>query len=145
LARVVKSIRIDAPPEHVFALATDVTRQPDWTTFVKEGLITSGDGRSAGTTDRTVIKVGPRATKAENVWTEYATGEVFARRATSGMQMEEKLTFTSAGNSTEVQWMVVYQPPMGALGKFMDAFMMNRVYQNEIEASLDRLKSELES
>jgi uncharacterized membrane protein len=144
LARVVKSIRIDAPREHVFALATDVSRQPDWTTFVKEGLITSGDGKSTGTTDRTVVKVGPRSTKAENVWTEYRTGEVFARRATSGMEMEEKLTFTPVGNGTDVQWMVVYNPPLGILGKFMDIFMMNRVYQNEIEGSLERLKAELE-
>src|SRR3972149_6818613 len=112
MARVLKSIRIDAPREHVFALATDIARQPDWTTFVKEGLITSGDGKSAGTTDRTVVKVGPRATKAENVWTEYATGETFARRATSGMQVEERLTFTPAGNSTDVEWLVNYTPPM---------------------------------
>jgi len=27
----------------------------------------------------------------------------------------------------------------------MDVFMMNRVYQNEIEASLERLKAALES
>src|SRR5207249_10193766 len=53
LARVAKSIEIDAPREHVFALATDIGRQPDWTTFVKEGLITSGDGKSGGTRDRT--------------------------------------------------------------------------------------------
>ena len=145
MARVVKSIRIDAPREHVFALATDVTRQPDWTTFVKEGLITSGDGNSAGTTDRTVIKVGPRATKAESVWTEYNAGERFARRATSGMQMDERMLFTSVGNGTDVQWAVTYAPPLGPLGKFMDVFMMNRVYQNEIEASLERLKAALET
>ena len=145
MAKVVKSIRIDAPREHVFALATDVTRQPDWTTFVKEGLITSGDGKSAGTTDRTVVQVGPRATKAESVWTEYTTGERFARRATSGMQMEERMLFTPVGNGTDVQWAVNYTPPMGPIGKFMDVFMMNRVYQNEIEASLERLKEALET
>ena len=145
MAKVVKSIRIDAPREHVFALATDVTRQPDWTTFVKEGLITSGDGKSAGTTDRTVVQVGPRPTKAESVWTEYTTGERFARRATSGMEMEERMLFTPVGNGTDVQWAVRYTPPMGPLGKFMDVFMMNRVYQNEIEASLERLKEALET
>jgi uncharacterized membrane protein len=145
MARVVKSIRIDAPREHVFALATDVTRQPDWTTFVKEGLIISGDGKSAGTTDRTVIQVGPRATKTESVWTEYNSGERFARRATSGMQMEERMLFTPVGNGTDVQWAVSYTPPLGILGKLMDVFMMNRVYQNEIEGSLERLKAELET
>jgi len=144
VARVVKSIRIDAPREHVFALATDITKQPDWTTFVKEGVVTSGDGKSAGTTDRMVIRVGPRATTAENIWSEYATGEVFGRRTTSGMAMQEIMTFTAAGNGTQVEWAVDYTPPMGALGRFMDVFMMNRVYQNEIEASLENLKKELE-
>jgi len=145
LARVTKSIQIDAPREHVFALATDIGRQPDWTTFVKEGLITSGDGKSAGTRDRTVFKVGPRATKAENLWTAYNPGELFARRSVMGITQEETMQFTAAGNSTLVQWTVNYQPPLGPLGRFMDVFMMNRVYQNEIEASLERLKAALES
>lgn len=145
MARVVKSIRIDAPREHVFALATDLSRQPDWTTFVKEGSITSGDGKSAGTTDRMVVQIGPRATKSEGLWTEYTTGERFARRATSGMQMEERMLFTAVGNGTDVQWSVSYEPPLGPIGKFMDVFMMNRVYQNEIEGSLERLKAELET
>jgi len=145
LARVAKSIQIDAPREHVFALATDIGRQPDWTTFVKEGLITAGDGKSAGTRDRTVFKVGPRATKAENLWTAYNPGELFARRSVMGMTQEETMQFTPAGNSTLVQWTVNYQPPLGPLGRFMDVFMMNRVYQNEIEASLERLKAALES
>ena len=136
MARVAKSIQIDAPREHVFALATDVSRQPDWTTFVKEGLITSGDGKSAGTRDRTVFKVGPRSTKAENLWTAYNPGEIFARRSVSGMSQEETMQFAPAGNGTLVEC---------PLGKFMDVFMMNRVYQNEIEASLERLKAALES
>ena len=145
MARVAKSIQIDAPREHVFALATDVSRQPDWTTFVKEGLITSGDGKSAGTRDRTVFKVGPRATRAENIWTAYNPGELFARRSVGGMKQEETLQFTPTDNGTLVQWDVNYQPPLGPLGKFMDVFMMNRVYQNEIEGSLERLKAALES
>ncbi len=91
MARVAKSIQIDAPREHVFALATDIGRQPDWTTFVKEGLITAGDGKSAGTRDRTVFKVGPRATKAENLWTAYNPGELFARRSVMGMTQEETM------------------------------------------------------
>src|SRR5207249_10188049 len=37
LARVAKSIEIDAPREHVFAPATDTGRQPDWPTLGQEG------------------------------------------------------------------------------------------------------------
>jgi len=145
MARIVKSIQIDAPNEHVFALALDFSRQPEWTTFIKEALITSGDGKSVGTTDRSVLKVGPRSSKSEGEWTEYNAGEVFARRSSGGMSMEEKMTFTPADGGTRVEWMVDYKPPMGPVGAFMDAFMMNRVFQNELEASLENLKTALET
>ena len=145
MARIVKSVQIDAPREHVFALALDFSRQPEWTTFIKEALITSGDGKSAGTTDRSVIKVGPRASESEGEWTEYKAGELFARRSIAGMSMRERMTFTPADGGTWVEWEVVYKPPMGPLGRFMDAFMMNRVFQNEIEASLENLKVALET
>ncbi len=145
MARIVKSIQIDAPRDHVFALALDFARQPEWTTFIKEALVTAGDGKSAGTTDCTVIKVGPSARKTESVWTEYQAGEKFARRATSGMTLEERITFAESGGGTRVEWTVDYQPPMGPLGAFMDVFMMNRVFQNELEASLENLKAALET
>jgi uncharacterized membrane protein len=61
------------------------------------------------------------------------------------MKQEERMLFTSVGGGTDVQWAINYTPPMGLLGKFMDVFMMNRVYQNEIEGSLERLKAELET
>ena len=145
MARIVKSIQIDAPNEHVFALALDFSRQPEWTTFIKEALVTSGDGKSVGTTDRSVLKVGPRSSKSEGEWTEYKAGETFARRSSGGMSMEEKMTFTPTGGGTRVEWTVDYKPPMGPLGAFMDAFMMNRVFQNELEASLENLKVALET
>ena len=145
MARVVKSIRIDAPREHVFALATDITRQPDWTTFVKEGVITSGDGKSAGTTDRMVIQVGPRPTKAEHTWTEYNS-----RRAVCPARHEGHAD--GRAHDLHACWQrhrrsvgCNYTPPMGPIGAFMDVFMMNRVYQNEIEGSLERLKEALET
>ena len=112
---------------------------------MKEGAITSGDGKSARTTDRTVVQIGLRPTKSEHTWTEYNTGERFARRATKGLEMEERMLFTQVGNGTDVQWAVTYRPPFGPLGAFMDIFMMNRVYQNEIEGSLERLKAALET
>jgi len=145
MARITKSIQIDAPHDHAFALALDFARQPEWSTFIQESIVTSGDGSSAGTTDRTTIKVGPRASVNENLWTEYQAGEKFARRATSGMSIEERLTFAESGGGTLMTWMVDYKPPMGPLGAFMNVFMMNRVFQNEIEASLENLKAALES
>lgn len=145
MAKIVKSIDIDAPREHVFALAVDPAKQPEWSTFIKEVTITSGDAKSAGTTDRCLIKVGPRATPVEAEWTEYNPNEAFARRATSGMVMQGRMAFTQSNGGTRVQWTIDYTPPMGMLGKLVSVIFMDRVFQNEVEASLENLKTALES
>lgn len=144
MPRIRKSIDIDAPREHVFAYATDVSKHPEWTTFIREAQIISGDGKSQGSSDRSVVKVGPRAQTVEFLWTEYQPNEIFARRATSGMALEERITFTPNDGGTRVEWTVTYTPPLGPLGAFLDVFFMNRVYQNEIEASLENLKAQME-
>ncbi len=145
MPRIHKSIDIDASREHVFALAVDPARQPEWITFIKEIEITSGDGKSAGTTDRCVFKLGPRTQTFEAEWTEYKANESFARRATSGATMQGRMTFTPTDGSTLVQWTVEYRPPFGPLGALFDLLFMNRVFQNEMEESLDKLKEALES
>lgn len=137
-------IDIDAPREHVFALAADVSKHADWTTFIKETAITGGDGKSAGTTDKRVIKVGPQRKVLEDEWTEYAPGEAFARHFTGYFVGDEKIALTPSGNATHVEWTVDYTPPFGILGKFGALFMMARIFQNEVEASLENLKRELE-
>lgn len=145
MPHLVTSIEIDAPREHVFALAADVARQREWTTFIKEVAITSGDGKSEGTTDETVIKVGPQSHDLQGTWTEYKPGEVFARRFTGYMQMTDRMTFTPSGRGTRVDWTVDYKPPFGLIGAVMAVVFMARLFQNELEASLERLQTALES
>jgi uncharacterized protein YndB with AHSA1/START domain len=144
MPRLTASIDIAASREHVFATAADPAKQPEWTTFIKEISITSGDGKSEGTTDHTVIKVGPRPHKLEGTWTEYKPGEALARRFTGYMDLQERMAFATANGGTRVQWSVNYKPPFGVVGKFMAWFMMARIFQNELEASLENLKKTLE-
>ena len=145
MPRLKAVIDIDAPREHVFALAADVSKQPEWTTWIKEVTITSGDGKSAGTTDRTKFKVGPMPQMLDTTWTEYTPAEAFGRHFAGYLKADEKMTFTPANGGTRVEWAVNYTPPFGILGKFMAWFMMARFFQNELEASLENLKAELEA
>lgn len=141
---ILKSIDIDASPDNVFNYVTNVSTQPDWIKFLKAIDITSGDGQTKGTTDRSVIKLGPRAQEVEALWTEYDPPRTFARKATSGMEMEGRMTFEPSDDGTHVEWTIGYRPPMGALGMVVDVLFMNRVFQNEIEESLESLKAQLE-
>jgi len=144
LPSILKSIDIDASPDNVFNYVTNVSTQPDWIKFLNEIDITSGDGQTKGTTDRSVIKLGPRAQEVEALWTEYDPPRLFARKATSGMEMEGRMTFEPSDDGTHVEWTIGYRPPMGSLGMVVDVLFMNRVFQNEIEESLERLKEQLE-
>ncbi len=144
MPKIRKSIDIQAPRDHVFAYAAKPDSQPEWATFIKQIDITSGDGKSEGTTDRCLVKLGPRAQPVEAVWTEYKPGEVFARKSTSGMAMQGRMTFDSSGEGTSVEWTIQYTPPLGPPGAVVDLLFMNRVFQNEIEASLENLKAKLE-
>jgi len=139
-----KSIDISASPQNVFDYVTDSSTQPDWITFIREVEITSGDGKSEGTTDRCLFKLGPRAQILDAVWTEYDPPRSFARKATSGPEMEARMTFEPRDDGTYVEWAVDYRPPMGPLGALIDALFMNRLFQNEMEESLESLKAQLE-
>ena len=144
MPRIRKTIEIEASPEHVFSYATNASTQTGWIKFLKQIDITSGDGQSQGTTDRCVVKLGPRAQAVDAVWTEYDSPRAFARKATSGMEMEGRMTFQPSDAGTRVEWTIGYKPPMGPLGALVDALFMNRVFQNEIEESLESLKAQLE-
>ena len=144
MPRILKSIDIDASPDKVFSYVTNASTQPDWIKFMKQVDITSGGDLGKGTTDRSVIKLGPRAQTMEALWTEYDPPRSFARKATSGMEMEGRMTFEPTDDGTHVEWVIGYRPPLGALGLMTDALFMNRVFQNEVEESLESLKAQLE-
>lgn len=144
MPRLRAAIEIDAPREHVFALAGDLAKRPEWTTFVKEVTVTSGDGKTVGSTDRLVGKIGPLPNTWEGELTEYTPGEAWARRFSGYFEGDERITLTPAGNATAVEWRVNYTPPFGFVGKLGAALFMARVYQNELEGSLDNLKAALE-
>jgi uncharacterized membrane protein len=144
MPRLKAAIEIDAPREHVFALAADITKHPEWTTFIKEVVLTSGDGKSQGSAAKRVIQVGPQKNNLEDTITEYEANEVMGRRFIGYLEGEDRLTFSSAENGTRVEWRVNYTPPFGIIGKIGALLVMARVFQNELEASLDTLKAQLE-
>ncbi len=146
MPRFSAAIEIDVAPDHVFATAGDLKKRPDWTTFVKDVTITSGDGKSAGSSDQTIAKIGPQRNKWEGTLAKYEPGQELVRKFGGYFEGEERMTFTpTESGGTRVEWYVDYTPPFGIIGKFGAWFMMARIYLNELEASLENLKTALET
>lgn len=137
------SIDIDAPREHVFAAAEPV-KMPEWTVHVADVTVTDGDGKSAGTKDRTIISVTPRKNTLESEWTEFTPGEAWARNFRGYLKGVERISLSEVDGGTRVEWTYNYTPPFGFIGKIGALLVMSRVVQNNMESSLETLKRELE-
>lgn len=144
MPRIERSIEIEAPRAEVFAYATKEESQVAWVSFLKEYQITSEEKQGRGVTERAVIQIGPRAEETRTVWSEYVPEHLLARRSTSGFQMESRLRFSTLEDGTRVAWTIDYTPPMGPLGRVVDLFLMRRLFINQVEDSLERLKRHFE-
>jgi|DewCreStandDraft_5_1066085.scaffolds.fasta_scaffold01736_10 uncharacterized membrane protein len=146
MPRIRKGIDIEATPEQVFAEIADPARQTEWALPFREIEVVEGDGKSQGSVQRWQFKVGPRAETLTAIVTDYKENRSIAREVREGpLAYRDRLSVVpQTGEVTRVEWLVEYEPPMGMLGRLMDALLMNRVFQNDIETSLERLKVRLE-
>jgi uncharacterized membrane protein len=144
LPHIRKSIDIQATPEEVFAQAVDPDNQTVWSLFLKNVDVIFGDGKSEGSSFRWTFKLGPRAQSVEAVISEYRENQAYGRRAVRQFNLEDKMLFSPSDGGTRVEWDIEYKPPFGLLGTMMDALYMNRVFQNDIESSLENLKAQIE-
>src|SRR5688572_12070822 len=143
MPRVDNAIDIKAPRDKVFQYISDVTTHPEWVKWTKRAEVTSPE-RGLGATDAYLMQVGPQRQHVEEVVTEYKDGQLFTRRHTKGMPMTDRLAVVTLGDNTKVAWSVEYTPPMGAMGKAMDALFMSRLFDQLMKDSLNLLKDRLE-
>lgn len=146
LPRLDNTIDIQIARDKVFQYVADVKVRPDWVKWTKSADVTSiAESQGVGATDIMLMQVGPRKETVEGIVTEYKSGQLFTRRHTRGMQMTDRLATVSVGNATKVAWTVEYIPPMGALGKLIDAAFMVRLFDQLMKDSLSILKERLET
>ena len=145
MPRLDNAIDIKAPKDKVFAYISDVTTHPEWVKWTKSAEVTSAEGRGVGATASGLMQVGPRKEKVETLVTEYKEGEFLTRRTTQGMEMTDRLAVVPLGDTTKVAWSVDYTPPMGPMGKMMDALFMVRLFDQLMKDSLTNLKTQMET
>jgi len=147
MPRIRKSVDIEAPPGHVFAEVADPAKQVEWALPFREIELVEGDGISQGSVQRWLFKVGPRAYRLDAVVSDSRQNETFARQVREGpLALRERFfILPQSGEVTRVEWVVEYEPPLGLLGRLLDALFLHRVFQNDMEASLERLKRRLEA
>jgi uncharacterized membrane protein len=145
VTRVDNWIEIKAPKEKVFSFVSDLEARPQWVKWAKDTEVTSMHKAGAGTTDRETMQVGPQKQKTEGLVTDFQDGFTVARRLTKGMDLNERISVLNMGDATKVSYSVEYTPPMGMMGRMMDALFMAKLLDQLMEDSLTILKERMEA
>ncbi len=146
MTRVERSIEINAPPEKVFDLLTDLNRLEEWATIAGDAEQLPPAPLAEGATWKHNVKVA--GVQLEGDWRVVAIDrprlvEYEATRSGGGsLKMRQSVSPTDGGSRVELE--VDYELPWGVLGQAVDKLVVERGNEREADQSLQNLKDILE-
>ena len=146
MTRIERAIEIDAPPERVFELLTDLDRLQEWATIAGDTDNPPAKPLAQGATWKHKVKVA--GVELESDWTVAAIDAPrfveYDATGTAGawLKMRQRVAPSAQGSRVELE--VDYELPLGALGQAVDKLVVERRNEREAEESLQNLKSILE-
>jgi uncharacterized membrane protein len=141
MARVEKSVHIDAPVERVFAYLRDPMSNLEWLPGIMEVTNVSGEG--VGARFRWVYKMAGIALEGESTALEFVPNEQFVTESKSGIISTWNWDFAPDNGGTKIELTVDYVVPIPVLGKLAEAVV---VRQNErvLDTALENIRSRME-
>ena len=144
MARVEKSIEINAAPERVWPMIS-WEKVPEWYAPFKKVEHVSGEKNKVGETVRIIGEIaGVKADwNAEN--TEVIENEKAAWRTSGGNFTGFGVTaLTSTKAGTKVTQTMDYDLPYSYLGKLIDKLRVHKAMENSFDVGLNKLKDMIE-
>jgi uncharacterized membrane protein len=134
---------VDAPPDKVFALTIDATRDPEWNSSVVEVKDVTGLLDRVGASYVAILKLGGR--RLETRW-EVSKVErprllELAATAPGGGHATSTTTFEPAGGGTDMTIEVDYELPGGFVGGVADKLFVERAIERDIKHSIENFKA----
>lgn len=146
MARIERSVEINASPTEVFELLTDLDRLSQWATVAGETENPPDKPLRTGQSWQHGIRVGGMTITAD--WRvagleapRYVEYEVTAP-GDGRMNMKQRISPTQQGSLVELE--IDYELPGGLLGQLADRVYVERRNEREAESSLQNLKDLLE-
>lgn len=131
MAKVERSVTINAPVDKVFAYITDSANQLEWLPSITDVRDVTGQG--VGQRWGWTYKMMGLPLKGEDEVIEYNTNQRYAHKSTSGIQSTWTYTFNTEAGGTRLNLVVEYTIPVPVLGKVAERLVLR---QNEREADL---------
>ena len=129
---------VEAPIELVFDYAVDFKHTPEWNVnaiaMAAEAPLTKVGDTFSGT-----MKLLGQTYTGEGVVTEFDRPRLIAFTSTSpgGGRQDWTSHFTRVGTGTDIDTEIVYEVPMGLIGKIGDKLFLERIIQRGFDQSRD--------
>ncbi|HYZ78515.1 MAG TPA: SRPBCC family protein [Gaiellaceae bacterium] len=140
VAEIHKSVTIDAPAERVFDLLDDPSAIPSYTPSVERVEDVRQSEQRIGDTFRVIYKAVGMTFEEKFTVIEHNRPTRLASRFENGMKGTFVYQVTPQGEHTALTVDVQYELPGGALGKAVDALLLERANEKTIEKQLDNLR-----
>ncbi len=140
MAEIRKSLTIDATAGELFDIVEDPSKLPKFVPNVSEVVDIQRTDRRVGDTFRVIYKVLGLTFDEQFTTTEYDRPTYLTAAFKGGMNGTFRWSFEPHGTQCKVNVDIHYDVAGGALGKAVDAVMLERTNAKAIEGMLDNLR-----
>ena len=146
MSQIRKELEIAARPETVFAVLTDVSRLPDWSTITLKTHDPTPGKLKKDETFRQTLRVLGRSIETDWTVTELDSPRRVAYEASgpAGAQLKMRQTIEGGEGRSIVTFDLEYELPGGFIGDIAD-FVVGRRNERELEHSMQNLKDLVEN
>ena len=143
MVRAQLNTTIKRPVDEVFAVMSDLSKNPKWISAVNETTKTSDGPIGVGTTWHSVGKFLGRRVESDTVYTEFEPNRKFTFEATTPFPMTVAFTFESVAGGTGVEQVVDAEP--GGFFKLAGPLLVaaaKRQFQNDLDTLRDLMEAD---
>ncbi len=138
-----RSIIINAAPEAIANITDDATRLPEWYAGIQEAT-PDATYPEAGGTVQAVYKAAGISFKIKMTSKEYERGRVAATEMDGMITGINRWVYTPQGDGTNVTVTFDYEMPGGGIGQAVNKLIIEKMNADNLEKSLNQLKSLVE-
>ncbi len=141
MAKVKRSITINAPVEKVFNYLADPMTTPDWVPSLMEVKDVSGSG--VGQHYRWTYKMAGVLLEGETTVTEHIPNERRATQSKGGATSTWILNFETHNGGTMLELDIEYTSPIPVIGKLAEKIVLKR-NEREADLAMANIKEQME-
>ncbi len=144
MAKIEKSITINAPVKKIFEYVSNAETTPDWLPGMVEVKDVKRTEEGVGSTYKWFYKMAGMRLEGETTTEEYVPEKKMVARSKGGVNSLWNWDFKPDNNGTKIDLIIDYTVPIPVLGKIAEALVLKQNI-SEADLALANIKGKMET